>query len=365
MNINFYKIISAELTEAIDKSYKAGIASVIKKNKKLLAFSEPRDPFKIDYTGTDHIAIQNFKIEAFTVAGVMTYELEEKLKTLALDLQEGRHPLAKGEKDINKVFIDEAYNIIGDYIQVEDLPPPGYLQTNLRTAITSSYHAAQYIRLQDPVMMSLYPAYEYFTMGDNRVRESHKLLDGLIFYADDPIWDRIMPVNDFNCRCGVKPLDVDEIKNLKVEDYTTPERRDEIVKEGEISKNFDRNSGQVKSIWGKWLDSKFKDLNYYELLKKDFINYKPIDKKIFTDYKKAEINHEIYNENMIRNVMDHSDEVWAKTYTHNGIVNSEINFIKLKDDGFELVKMSNNEIRDFNFYDISKIDEYRKGVLLI
>lgn len=366
MNLEIYKIISAELTDAIQKSYKAGIASVIKKNKEKLLFSDgERDLFKIDYTGVDHVALQNFKVEAFTVAGVMTYELEEKLKELATDLQEGKHPLAKGEKDINKVFIAESYNILADYIQVEDFPPPAYLKTNLRTAISSSYHAAQYIRLQDKAMLSIYPAYEYFTMKDNRVRESHRKLDGLIYYADDPIWDRIWPVNDYNCRCGVKPLDQVEILVKNIQPYTDDDTRKAIIKDANISKDFDRNPGQVRSIWGKWLDSKFKDLNYYELMKKDFKDYKPATDKLNTDFKNAVIKIDTFNENYLRNVMNTADEVWAETYNYNSVVNSEINFIKLKDNGFQIVRMNNNEVYEFKFYDIEKIDDFRKGVLLI
>lgn len=217
--------------------------------------------FKINYTDTDKLALTNFKVEAFTVAGVMSYELEEKLKKLASDLQEGKHPLAEGEKDIKKVWVDEAQNILADYIPVPDMPPPRYLNTNLRTAMQSSYHAAQYIRLQDDSIKDIYPAYQYKTLADNRVREEHRRLHDTIWRNTDPVWDKIWPPNGWNCRCYIKPLNQDEVNSSVVQPQNlTEEQVNMILEEGNIPKDFQRNAGKKMSIWGGWLNSKMKSL---------------------------------------------------------------------------------------------------------
>lgn len=44
---------------------------------------------------------------------------------------------------------------------------------------------------------------QYRTSGDEKVRESHRLLDGITLAFDDPFWDRYMPPNGWNCRCTV------------------------------------------------------------------------------------------------------------------------------------------------------------------
>lgn len=544
MNLEFYRIIGNVLTKGIDKSYKSGLASIVKLNKKeILRLKDNDEPelFKINYTGTDYMMLQNFKVEAFTVAGVQTYELEEKLKQLALDIQEGKHPLAKGEKDIKELWVAEAQNLIGDYVPVPDMPPPNQLKTNLRTAMQSSYHAAQYNRLQDKSVKDLYPAYQYKTLADARVREEHRRLHDRIWKSDDEVWHRIWPPNGWNCRCYVKPLNQDEVNNFAVEPLTTSDEvRQEIVEEGKISKDFDRNPGVVGSIWGKWKDAKLKEKNWDEIFqstlqysrsinktigkeplqdylelnadefreveysKENWDNEFPNDicRTVFGDnahfkivkvkgfgkvsqfrkleingwtqymglikptlqnplfvikdehggliflkpfkkgngridfasiaYKEGDIieivsNHEKYkfdellrkfdtgevlplkassttgktgfsrwntspnlpglsklnskinffdniknikitadtlNENEVKNIMLNANEIWGETYNHNGVVNSELNFMRYRIDGFQLVKVNNNDAYESKFIGYDKIDEYRKGVIL-
>lgn len=534
-NINFeiYNIIGKTLSDGIDKAYRKGIASIVKLNKKeILRLADEPELFKISYTDTDKIALTNFKIEAFTVAGVMSFELEEKLRQLALDLQEGKHPLAKGEKDIKKIWVAEAYNIMADYIPIPDMPPPRYLNTNLRTAMQSSYHAAQYIRLQDDSIKNLYPAYQYKTLEDNRVREEHARLNNNIWRNDDPVWDKIWPPNGWNCRCYIKPLNEDERNNSAVQPKTSSdEQLNSIVGEGRIGKDFQRNSGKSRSIWGKWKDAKFKDLDYNTKFKESFEYARSISKKQVTDLLQSELekyatpviereptqenwdedfqnnrvdtpigegvlatnalqkilekrdnrkkyygtfkttlndpvfiikderggivfvrafmygdkqveifaigfiegklvnfkslgirnmdalirkikNGEVLhlkstaignfaelprkhfpvgsdllnfntkinfsleirnikivvdtlNENHLKNIMSTANEVWGETYNYNNVVNSEVYFIRYRFDGFQIVKINNNEAYEFKFIGYDKIDEFRKGVVLL
>jgi SPP1 gp7 family putative phage head morphogenesis protein len=41
------------------------------------------------------------------------------------------------------------------------------------------------------------------TAGDDRVREAHEKLNGMIYKADNKVWDTIYPPNGWNCRCEV------------------------------------------------------------------------------------------------------------------------------------------------------------------
>jgi len=47
-------------------------------------------------------------------------------------------------------------------------------------------------------------------VGDMRVRPGHAELDGFIARAIDPVWRKIYPPWDFNCRCSVVPLTEEE-----------------------------------------------------------------------------------------------------------------------------------------------------------
>jgi len=266
VNLYIYNYIAHKLTKAIDKGYRKGIAGVVLLNKKeILRLADTPELFKINYTDVDKVALTNFKVEAFTVAGVMAYECEKELKEKAIELQE-----RKDEKDIKKIWADEAYNIMSKYMEVPEMPPPNYLNTNLRTAMQSSYHAAQYIRLQDDSVRDFYPAYQYKTLDDARVREAHRRLHDMIWASNDPVWDKIWPPNGWNCRCYIKPLSQDEKANSNVQPTTSPEKVNEIAKEGRIGKDFERNPGQSRSIWSKWKDSKLEGVDLYSKFKEVF-----------------------------------------------------------------------------------------------
>ncbi len=291
MNLFIYNYIADKLSGAIDKGYRKGIAGVVLLNKKeILRLADTPELFKISYTDVDRVALTNFKVEAFTVAGVMSYECEEKLKQLAVQLQEGKHPLAKGEKDIKKIWADEAYNILADYVDMPDMPPPRHLNTNLRTAMQSSYHAAQYIRLQDDSVRDLYPAYQYKTLDDVRVREAHRKLHDMIWANNDPVWDKIWPPNGWNCRCYIKPLNQEEALHSNVQPVTPPERVSDISREGRIGKDFERNPGQAKSIWDKWLTQKLTGVDYLKKFKESFEYARSINKKQVRDLLQAELD---------------------------------------------------------------------------
>jgi uncharacterized protein with gpF-like domain len=64
--------------------------------------------------------------------------------------------------------------------------------------------------MQEPHMMDALPFWQYWTVGDIRVRPGHAELDGFIARAIDPVWRKVYPPWDFNCRCSVVPLTEEE-----------------------------------------------------------------------------------------------------------------------------------------------------------
>ena len=271
--------INEVLTEGILKAYEAGIKAVVDKNLKTVlatgkepAFNKYDDDFQvtgktdktknktifdspffsIDYTSSDQRALRNFRLEAFTVATIGEYDLEEQMKLLAIDTIENR------QGDIN-YFQTIARRLADRYIRGD------WLQTNLLTATSSSYRAAEWNRLQDETVVDTYPAYQYKTRNDSRVRDEHRKLEGKVFRSKDPIWKSIWPPNGWNCRCYTIPLDQNEVTSgqYKIEnDLRTEQETKDILKEAfpnpKDAKNFMRNPGETDSIWKKWIDEKLK-----------------------------------------------------------------------------------------------------------
>ena len=83
-------------------------------------------------------------------------------------------------------------------------------RTEYGTAVNCAENASTYRRLKGEV--DVFPYWEYKTVGDDRVREEHAALDGLILHHSDQLWDKIYPPNGWKCRCYVVPKMAAEVQ---------------------------------------------------------------------------------------------------------------------------------------------------------
>lgn len=243
MDIRHIHIVYNILAEALKKGYDAGLRSLRHPKRALKYASELID---VNWTEADRLMMERFQIEAFLVAGVGSYELEEKLKELAAARMKGLIDATDFELGARRLMMDYG-------IGLGEQPPSGWIQTNIDTAITGSVNAARWVRLTDPAITKVYPALMYRTQRDGRVRPEHAALDGKVFRKDDAIWRTIYPPNGWRCRCYVEPLTADdaEIKDLE---KTTPDTRKEYA--DNVHEDFKHNSGMDGSVWGRWLKMK-------------------------------------------------------------------------------------------------------------
>lgn len=63
----------------------------------------------------------------------------------------------------------------------------------------------------------------YETAGDERVRASHKALDGVVKPVGSPFWDQNAPLNGWNCRCDLVQVVDDEEEETPDKDIEVPE----------------------------------------------------------------------------------------------------------------------------------------------
>jgi SPP1 gp7 family putative phage head morphogenesis protein len=83
-----------------------------------------------------------------------------------------------------------------------DAVKPEYLQTVYRTNLSNAYSAGRTAQLNEPGMREMFPAVEYVTARDGRVRPDHAALDGIVLAADDGWWLSHTPPLDWGCRCS-------------------------------------------------------------------------------------------------------------------------------------------------------------------
>lgn len=65
------------------------------------------------------------------------------------------------------------------------------------------------------------PYLKYVTAEDERVRDEHVALNGIIKKVDDPFWNEFMPANGYKCRCTVEQHDVAKVSVLTPQEMST------------------------------------------------------------------------------------------------------------------------------------------------
>ena len=85
-------------------------------------------------------------------------------------------------------------------------------RTEWETASLIAASTQNYQRLAKKT--ELFPFWMYKTAGDDRVRASHRKLEGVILPANDPRWKKIWPPNGWKCRCYIVPRLASEVKDV-------------------------------------------------------------------------------------------------------------------------------------------------------
>lgn len=134
-------------------------------------------------------------------------------------------------------FTAEAQKLCGKFNKV-------WQRTEYETANLTAEAATNYQRLIKKV--NLFPFWQYVTAGDEKVREEHRKLDGIILEVKDPRWDKIYPPNGWKCRCRVKPLLRNEANEsiIKESQQTVDKFFESKEWTNAVASHFDHNPGK-------------------------------------------------------------------------------------------------------------------------
>lgn len=133
----------------------------------------------------DDISVQRLKESNYVFSGIKTFhELNEAFPSL-LDEEGNRKPFNQFLNDVQKVY--DAYNV-------------QYLRTEYNFAQASALMAARWKQFeQDGDRYYL----QYRTVGDKRVRRTHRMLHNITLPITSPFWEKYFPPNGWGCRCTV------------------------------------------------------------------------------------------------------------------------------------------------------------------
>jgi len=160
---------------------------------------------------------QEAHTKAFTVAKAMDLDILSTIRNSVEDaltngktLQQFKNDLTPelqkkgwwGRKDVVDPNTGEVKNV--------QLGSPHRLKTIYETNLNVAYKTGQFKEQMDNAADRPYWMYE--ATLDANTRPSHAALHGKVFRYDDPIWNKIYPPNDWNCRCTVRPLTQAQVK---------------------------------------------------------------------------------------------------------------------------------------------------------
>ncbi|HSA07606.1 MAG TPA: phage minor head protein [Candidatus Gastranaerophilales bacterium] len=138
-------------------------------------------------------------------------ELEPKLKDKGWwGIISGKPDEVREELLKRKLITDGTIIPDGDEPITIKLGSPYRLKTIFRTNIQTSYMAGRYKEQAENTDNR--PYWQYVAVMDKRTRPTHSMLNGRIFRFDDSFWDSFYPPNGWGCRCRVRALSEDNIK---------------------------------------------------------------------------------------------------------------------------------------------------------
>lgn len=146
----------------------------------------------IDYKDNRFAVMQKMKRNVATFAAFKNHDNITKLVE-ALEDNDGKlRSFSAFKREAKK--INATYN--------ED-----WLQAEYDTATRSSKMARKWAQYEEDA--DVYPNLKYLTQQDDRVRNSHKVLHGIVKPINDPFWDEYFPPNGWRCRCDTSQTDED------------------------------------------------------------------------------------------------------------------------------------------------------------
>jgi SPP1 gp7 family putative phage head morphogenesis protein len=169
------------------------------------------DLLSVDFDTPDYVMLKKLQENVWQFAGAKNYQ---ELRSISNELLNPDGGLRE--------FKD--FKIAAQ--QVSDEHNNAWLRTEYDYAIAGSQMAAKWQQIQNN--KEDLPLLTYVTVGDDRVRLEHRLLEGVTRPVDDAFWFIYFPPNGFRCRCIAQQLADGEATLLK--DIVYPEKMPDMFK---------------------------------------------------------------------------------------------------------------------------------------
>ena len=139
---------------------------------------------------------KQYQLDSFTIAGITDQKVLGRIQdALNQVVQQGG----------TKLDFRKAVRGLTTEAGVEQLTAQE-LDNVFQTMTHKAYSAGRYEQMTDDSVLGALPCWQYWTVGDDRVRPEHRVLDQFAAQAIDPVWMKIYPPCGWGCRCSVVGL---------------------------------------------------------------------------------------------------------------------------------------------------------------
>ena len=161
------------------------------------------------------------RAQAFYSARVASAVIVQALRKEVTAIARGDYTYAEGRTRLKEFLARQGYGIpaVGSKEErdIKDIASTRRLDLILRQNVAMAHAVGQREVAEDPRVLEYLPCYEYAAVMDERTRDEHAALNGLILPKTDPFWRTHFPPWEFNCRCMA--LDTDAEPNGKTSGF--------------------------------------------------------------------------------------------------------------------------------------------------
>lgn len=283
-------------------------------------------------------------------------------------------------------FRESAKTILDKYNEL-------YLETEYEAVKRSTIMGRKWLDIERN--KDIYPYLKYVTAGDERVRQSHRKLEGVTLPVDSAFWKQYYPPNGWLCRCSVKQLSEahdlsDEKASMKQAATDTPDywRKNvgttDIFEENNTAyfKDFPKKQLDAQKSYGmkalkdiyqrtdlENLPERFEKIEAFEEWTKNVQNLTDYDglplrttEKLF---EKTKNKNRWQDARVLTDTINTPNEVWQTEQhgTNNEVFRVYLKFYK--DKPVIVLASLEGEIQSFYRWDkdLSGFEQFRKGIL--
>lgn len=211
--------------------------------------------------------IEQLEDNAYIFSGFKTYH---SLSEVSLSMTDDNGRLKSFDtfrKDVEK--INDKYNV-------------RYLEAEYNQAVASAQMAARWANFSNDTKRYML---QYRTAQDNKVRNSHRALEGVTLDKNDAFWDSYLPPNGWGCRCTTVEVLAREYNKT---DSEVAIKTAEAITYGKHERIFRFNPGKEKRL--------FPDKHpYFKANKEDSDKVKKVSEEEFLNHRIRKIIEELPN----------------------------------------------------------------------